>query len=93
MAQKISVKVSSRSAPGKLAGYISKIIKDQGEIQLQMIGAGAVNQSVKGIAIARRYVRDLGIDLACLPSMEIVDVKGRETTSVKIVIRPIPLSA
>lgn len=87
------IKVSSKSTPNKVAGYIAMAIKDQEEVQLQMIGAGAVNQSVKALAIARRFVKQQGIDLACLPSFEDLDVGGRETTGMKLTVKSILLSA
>ena len=50
------LKVSHSSAPNKVAGAIAGVLSKNEEVEIQAIGAGAVNQAVKAIAIARRFV-------------------------------------
>ena len=59
------LKVSGKSNPNNVAGAIAAIINEKGKVELQAIGAGAINQTVKAIAIARGYVAPAGIDLTC----------------------------
>ena len=57
------LKVSSRSVPNSVAGAVSGVIRDSGAVEVQAVGAGAANQAIKAIAIARGYLAPLGIDL------------------------------
>ena len=50
------LKVSSRSVPNSVAGAISGVIREQGSVEVQAVGAGAANQAIKAIAIARGYL-------------------------------------
>lgn len=79
-------KVSSNSKPGALAGALAAEFRQQEKIEVQVIGAGALNQAVKGIAIARGYVAPSGIDLVCTPMFGdlVIDDKGR--TTIKLVV-------
>jgi len=61
------LKVSSQSKPNLVAGAIAGIIRDENKVQVQTIGAGALNQAVKGIAIARGYIAPTGQDIICIP--------------------------
>ena len=50
------LKVSSKSNPSKVAGAIANIFREKGSVEIQTIGAGSLNQAIKGIAIARGLV-------------------------------------
>ena len=50
------LKVSSKSSPASVAGAIAGLVKDQEPVTLQCIGAGAVNQAIKAVAIARGFL-------------------------------------
>ena len=63
------LKVSSKSNPNSVAGAIAGIVTEKGQAELQAIGAGAINQVVKAIAIARGYIAPLGIDLITIPAI------------------------
>lgn len=80
------LKVSAKSAPNSVAGAIAGVIREAGTAELQAIGAGAANQAVKAIAIARGYLAPAGVDLVCFPSFSNVDVNGEEKTAIKFVI-------
>ena len=79
------LKVSSKTSPTKLAGSIASTIKG-GKVEIQCIGAGALNQAVKAIAIARGYVAPTGKDLIVIPSFTDVVIEGEERTSIRLIV-------
>ncbi|MCC8014133.1 MAG: stage V sporulation protein S [Eubacterium sp.] len=80
------LKVSSTSQPKSVAGAIAAIVRNSDTAEIQTIGAGAVNQAVKSIAIARGYVAPNGIDLICIPAFSQIEVDGEQKTSIKFVV-------
>lgn len=62
------LKVSSKSSPASVAGAVAGMIKDGVPVEIQSVGAGAVNQAVKAIAISRGFLSPVGIDIVCIPS-------------------------
>lgn len=83
------LKVSSKSNPNSVAGAITGMIKEYGKVELQAIGAGALNQAIKAIAIARGFVAPIGIDLICIPAFTDVDVEGISRTGIKLIVKSI----
>lgn len=81
------LKVSSKSNPNSVAGAITGIIAEKGKVELQAIGAGAINQVVKAIAIARGFVAASGVDLVCIPAFSTVNIEGEERTGMKFIVR------
>ena len=81
-------KVASTSNPASVAGAIAGTIREKGRCEMQAIGAGAINQAVKAIAIARGYVAPSGIDLVFVPAFLDIQVGGEERTAIKFVIEP-----
>ncbi|POZ89391.1 MULTISPECIES: stage V sporulation protein S [Petrotoga] len=81
------LKVAANSNPVAVAGALAAIIRDKGNVELQAIGAGAVNQAVKAIAIARGYVAPSGIDLVCVPAFSDVEIEGEERTAIKFFVK------
>jgi stage V sporulation protein S len=84
----IIFKVSSSSNPNSLAGAIAGSIKEVNVAEIQVIGAGALNQAIKAVAIARGFVAPGGIDLVCTPSFRMVEVDGNERTAIRLLIDP-----
>ena len=82
------VKVSARSQPPAVAGAIAGMIRDHSAAEVQAIGAGAVNQSVKAIAIARCFLLPEGMDIVCRPSFATVIVASEEKTAIRFTIEP-----
>jgi stage V sporulation protein S len=80
------IKVSAQSRSTAVAGAIAGMMREQGHAEMQAIGASAVNQAVKAIAIARGYLEQDGIDLMTTPSFAEVDIDGNERTAVRISI-------
>lgn len=79
------LKVSSRSVPNAVAGAISGVVRDSGAVEVQAVGAGAANQAIKAVAIARGYLAPLGIDMICVPAFANVVIDGEERTAIKLI--------
>lgn len=80
------LKVSSKSNPVSVAGAIAGIIREKQVVEVQGIGAGAVNQALKSIAVARGYVAPSGMDLVCIPAFSSVVVDGESKTAMKLIV-------
>lgn len=80
------LRVSAKSNPNSVAGVLAGIIKEKGSSEIQAIGAGALNQSVKAIAIARGFVAPNGIYLICIPAFTDIIIDGEERTAIKLIV-------
>lgn len=80
------LKVSAKTEPSKLAGALAGVIRDDNRAKIQAIGAGAVNQGIKVIAIARGFVAPTGIDLVTIPAFEDLEIDGEERTAVMLIV-------
>jgi stage V sporulation protein S len=80
------LKVSADSKPKAVAGALAAVLREKGTVELQAVGAGAVNQAVKAIAITRGFVAPNGIDLITIPAFTKVDIEGEERTAIKFVV-------
>jgi len=80
------LKVASHSRPSAVAGAIARLIKTEGRAEIQTIGAGAVNQAIKAVAIARGYLTPSGIDLVCTPSFIDVEVNEDQRTAIRLIV-------
>jgi stage V sporulation protein S len=78
------LKVSTKSSPNAVAGAIAGILREQSVVCVQVIGAGALNQAIKAIAIARSFVSDDGIDPICIPTFHDVDIGGESRTAIRL---------
>ncbi len=78
------IRVASNSPTTAVAGAIAGIIRTAGTVAVQAIGASAVHQAVKSVAIARLYLQEDGIELSCVPMFIDVDLGGKERTAVRI---------
>lgn len=81
------LKISSKSEPNLVAGAIAGLIKEYNKAELHAIGAGALNQAVKSIAIARGFVAPSGMDLVCIPAFMEVEVEGEAKTGIKLIVK------
>jgi stage V sporulation protein S len=82
------IKVSAQSRSTAVAGAIAGIIRERGRVDVQAIGAGAVNQAMKAAAIARGYLQLDGIDVVVIPSFSDVMIEGAERTAIRLSIEP-----
>ncbi|WP_290776410.1 stage V sporulation protein S [Anaerofustis sp.] len=81
------LKVSSGSNPNSVAGALAGVIRESDQAEVQAIGAGALNQAIKAIAIARGYVAPGGHDLVCIPAFTEVEINGSDRTGIKLIVR------
>ncbi len=82
------LKVASKSNPNSVAGAIAGTVRENGAAELRAVGAGAVNQVVKAIAIARGFVAPGGIDLICIPGFMDIEIDGEERTAICFRVEP-----
>lgn len=82
------LKISTKSNPNSVAGAIAGLIKEKGRAEMQAIGAGAINQAIKAIAIARGFVAPSGVDLICIPAFTEVKIEEEDRTGIKILVEP-----
>lgn len=84
------IKVSARSRSTAVAGAIAAVMREHQRAEVQAIGAGAVNQAVKALAIARGYLTRDEIDIVFVPYFTEVDIDGQERTAVRFSVEPRP---
>lgn len=82
------LKVSAKSNPNSVAGALAGVLREKGGAEIQAIGAGALNQAVKSVAIARGFVAPSGVDLVCIPAFTDIDIDGEERTAMKLIVEP-----
>lgn len=81
------IKVSSKSISQKVAGSIANSFREgSSSIEVQTVGAGAVNQAIKGIAIARGFLAPLGMNLVCTPAFYDIVIDDKEKTAIKLIV-------
>lgn len=80
------LKVSGRSSPNSVAGAMAGVIRQSGSVEVHVVGAGALNQAVKALAIARGYVAPAGIDLVCVPTFADIEIDGERRTAIRLTI-------
>ena len=80
------LKVSSKSNPNSVAGALAGVVRGAGSVEMQVVGAGALNQAVKALAIARSYVANSGMDLACRPTFADIFIDGEERTAIRLLV-------
>jgi stage V sporulation protein S len=80
------LRVSAKSIPKSVAGAIAAVVRESGKVEVQAVGAGAVNQAMKAVAIARGFVAPNGIDLVAVPGFSEITINGEERTAIKILV-------
>jgi len=83
-----TLKVSAQSEPKSVAGALAAAVKERASAEVQAVGAGAVNQAIKAIAITRGFVAPNGIDLVVVPAFSEVSIDGEERTAIKFIVEP-----
>ena len=83
---KMVLKVASSSNPSSVAGAIVKNMQEGKDVELLAVGAGALNQAVKAVAIARGYVSPQGVDITIRPGFEDVSIEDTKKTAIKLIV-------
>jgi len=81
-----TLKVSTKSNPNSVAGAMAGAVRAAGIVEVQVVGAGALNQAIKAVAIARGYVAASGIDLVCIPTFADILIDGERRTAIRLSI-------
>ena len=80
------LKVSVRSSPNSVAGALAGVIREKHAAEIQAVGAGALNQAIKAVAIARGFLAPTGIEIYCIPAFTEITIDGQEKTAIKLTI-------
>ena len=83
-----TLKVGTKSNPNSVAGALANVFREKNSVEIQAIGAGALNQAIKAIAIARGFVAPSGVDLICIPAFTEVKIEDEERTGIKLAVEP-----
>jgi stage V sporulation protein S len=67
---------------------LAAVLREKSSAEIQAVGAGAVNQAVKAIAIARGFVAPNGIDLIAIPAFSEIEIDGETRTAIKFIVEP-----
>ena len=81
-----TLKVSSKSNPNSVAGALANVLKDNDNVEIQAVGAGALNQAIKSIIICRGFVAPSGKNLVCIPAFTDIVIDGDERTAIKLIV-------
>jgi stage V sporulation protein S len=81
-----TLKVSAKSNPNAVAGALAAVLRERESAEIQAVGAGAINQAIKAVAIARSYLKDSDIDVICIPSFITVAISENERTGISLAI-------
>ncbi len=81
-----TLKVGTKSNPNSVAGALANVVREKGCVEIQAIGAGALNQAIKAIAIARGFVAPSGTNLVCIPAFTDIEINGEERTAIKLMV-------
>ncbi len=82
------IKVSARSRTAAVAGAIAGVMREVNRAEVQAIGAGAVNQAIKAVIIAKGYLAEEDVHIVCTPSFVEVMIDGQERTAIRVVVEP-----
>lgn len=81
-----TLKVSSKSNPNSVAGALANAFRTNGKVEIQAVGAGALNQAIKAVAIARGFLAPSGKNIVCIPAFADISIEGEERTAIKLII-------
>ena len=81
-----TLKVSSKSNPNSVAGALANVFRSNGSVEIQAVGAGALNQAIKAVAIARGFLAPSGKNIVCIPAFTDILIDGEEKTAIKLII-------
>ena len=82
------LKVSAKSNVNSVAGAIAGSVRESGQVEVQAIGAGALNQAVKAVAVARGFIAPNGVDLVCVPAFADIDEEDNKKTAIRLIVGP-----
>ena len=84
-----TLKVSSKSNPSSVAGALANVFREKGNVEIQAVGAGALNQAIKAVAIARGFLAPSGKNIVCIPAFTDITIEGVEKTAIKLIVEAV----
>jgi stage V sporulation protein S len=82
------IKVKGTSRTSAVAGAIAGVVRENNRAEVQAIGASAVNQAVKAMALAKSYLAQDGFDIVFIPEFVDVEIEDKIRTAIKFVVEP-----
>jgi stage V sporulation protein S len=82
------IKVSGKSRTAAVAGAIAGVVREHQHAEVQAIGASAINQAVKAMALAKNYLMEDGYAIVFIPEFVDVDIEGKVRTAIRFVVEP-----
>jgi len=82
------IKVSGTSRTSAVAGAIAGVVRENKRAEVQAIGASAINQAVKAMALARGYLANDGFDIIFIPEFVDVKIEDKVRTAIKFTVEP-----
>lgn len=82
------IKVSANSRTSAVAGAIAGVIREHKYAEVQAIGAGAVNQAMKALALATGYLKGDGIKITCKPEFVDLTIDEKVRTAIRLIVEP-----
>ena len=79
-------KVSTKSNANSVAGALAAALKEHDMCEISTVGAGALNQAMKAIIIARGFLAPQGIEISLIPSFDEIDINGEKRTAIKLIV-------
>jgi stage V sporulation protein S len=80
------LRVSTKSQPKSVAGAVAAMINEHQRAEILAVGAGAVNQAIKAIAITRGFMAPRGIEIVVIPAFTNIEIDGILRTSIKLIV-------
>ncbi|MCB0114983.1 MAG: stage V sporulation protein S [Caldilineaceae bacterium] len=80
------IRVASTSVPNRVAGAIAKTVREKQHVEVQAIGADAVNRMLKSVALAQQYVHRDELAISCIPSYVEVTIDGQSLTAINLLV-------
>lgn len=84
---KTVLKVKNDSEVKKVAGAIAEMVRENKDVEIQVIGAGAVNQATKAMIVARGFVSTNGLNLSYVPAFVELEIDGETRTGIKFIVQ------
>jgi stage V sporulation protein S len=76
-----TIKVSARSSPNSVAAAMVSLLRQDRSLEVSVVGAGALNQAIKAVAIARPQLTPEDIDIVLIPAFTLIDIDGVQRTA------------
>ena len=82
-----TLKVGTKSNPNSVAGALANVFRERGTVEVQAIGAGALNQALKAIIVLRGYLTPLGEDIEIVQTFQEVRISGETKTAIRLKVK------